>query len=275
MTDPKFVVRSGEAGRILRGTPGHVLTFEADGETLSGQPGGGGACTSNGAIITGAFACAENNNCEASGDSSNATGDGTRAAGFASCSVCWSTQAVGAGSFAANFDTAASADTSFACGNQSQTFVQSDFAHASGAFADRGDAQWRFNELKGTTPGLAAGESVDLQVNFGTPNELRSGVCYYVVVTAIAIAMGVGAGSKRSQSYERRFLLNVDSAGAVEVSTVEEGPDLTGGVGWGASLLPQPGDFSNSWKLTYQLNEGTTLQTRILAHVEYLEVLGD
>jgi len=41
MTDPKFKLRAGSSGPVVKGTPGHVLTFNADGESVSGQPGGG------------------------------------------------------------------------------------------------------------------------------------------------------------------------------------------------------------------------------------------
>jgi len=36
VSDPSFLVRSGDAGAILRGTPGHVLAFQSDGQTLKG-----------------------------------------------------------------------------------------------------------------------------------------------------------------------------------------------------------------------------------------------
>ncbi len=42
MTDPSFQLRAGQSGPRLTGTPGHVLTFDASGDTVSGQPGGGG-----------------------------------------------------------------------------------------------------------------------------------------------------------------------------------------------------------------------------------------
>jgi hypothetical protein len=41
MTDPSFTLRAGQSGPVLKGTPGNVLTFNADGETVSGKPGGG------------------------------------------------------------------------------------------------------------------------------------------------------------------------------------------------------------------------------------------
>lgn len=41
MADPSFALRSGPSGPRLTGTPGYVLTFDANGHTVSGQPGGG------------------------------------------------------------------------------------------------------------------------------------------------------------------------------------------------------------------------------------------
>lgn len=42
MTDPAFVLREGQDGPIVEGTPGHVLTFQADGKSVRGEPGGSG-----------------------------------------------------------------------------------------------------------------------------------------------------------------------------------------------------------------------------------------
>lgn len=38
MTDPAFVVRAGQAGAILEGTPGNFLAFDATGKGLEGVP---------------------------------------------------------------------------------------------------------------------------------------------------------------------------------------------------------------------------------------------
>lgn len=40
MADPLFKLRVPASGPVVRGTPGYVLTFGADGESVSGQPGG-------------------------------------------------------------------------------------------------------------------------------------------------------------------------------------------------------------------------------------------
>jgi hypothetical protein len=42
MTDPAFFLRAGDAGPEVKGTPGNVLTFTADGK-VRGEPAGGGA----------------------------------------------------------------------------------------------------------------------------------------------------------------------------------------------------------------------------------------
>jgi hypothetical protein len=41
MVDPSFKLRVASSGPVVKGTPGNVLTFNADGESVSGQPGGG------------------------------------------------------------------------------------------------------------------------------------------------------------------------------------------------------------------------------------------
>ena len=42
MVDPKFHLRAGSTAEVVKGTPGNVLTFQADG-TLAGEVPGGGA----------------------------------------------------------------------------------------------------------------------------------------------------------------------------------------------------------------------------------------
>lgn len=276
MTDPNFVLRAGQAGPIVKGTPGNVLTFGANGERIGGAPGGGGACVSNAPIITGLYACAENDGCEASGDASHATGYQTRAAGFASTAMGANTQAVGGYSTAMGINTAAGIGADVACGNESEARQQADFVHAAGGFGSvRGTAQWRFNEYRGQTFGNAGGESVELKIG-NNPNPVDSGRCYYVIVTCIGVLMGVGAGTKQSGSFERRFLMNVDSGGTASFSAVTDGPDIVVGATFvGATIIPAPGDFSNEWKLTFSLNEAVTAAVNVCAHVEFLEVQGD
>lgn len=38
MTDPSFTLRAGQDGPVVEGTPGNVLTIQADGKTVAGEP---------------------------------------------------------------------------------------------------------------------------------------------------------------------------------------------------------------------------------------------
>jgi hypothetical protein len=41
VTDPAFQLRAGEAGAVVEGTPGYVMTFQADGKSVAGEPTAG------------------------------------------------------------------------------------------------------------------------------------------------------------------------------------------------------------------------------------------
>lgn len=43
MTDSSFILRAAASGPVVQGTPGNVLTFDADGRSVSGQPAAGGS----------------------------------------------------------------------------------------------------------------------------------------------------------------------------------------------------------------------------------------
>jgi hypothetical protein len=241
---------------------------------LRGGGGGGtaGGCVANSPIMTGLYSCAENNGCAALGDSSHADGDGTVAGGFASSAHNWNTQAPGAASSAHGFDSWAAADLSMAIGNQSATLEQSDFAHSSGQFAERGDNQYRFHELKGETPGNGPSELVELKIG-NNPNDLRPGRVYAVKCTALALLMGGGTANPEFAHFSLRFVLAVNSSGDALISEVkQEDPIILGETLDGCSLLPQvSGPY---WTLTYANRELTTANVRVVARVEFVELLG-
>jgi len=242
---------------------------------LSGGGGGtGGGCVAHNATMTGLYACAENNGCTASGDSSHAEGDGSTASGFNAHAQNWNTQAAGVASSAHGFDTAATADLSLAAGSQAETLVQTDFAHASGQFAERGDCQYRFHELRGETPGVAPGETVKLRMG-NNECDLRPGRVAAVTATVIVNRMGVGEAAAEFAHFVRRFVLRCSPGGNATISTVREENDILQGATFaGASLLPEATGFDNTWSLTFALPELVQANTRAIAHVEFVELLG-
>lgn len=244
---------------------------------LSGAGGGGspaGGCVANNPTITGLYACAENNNCTAAGESAHAEGDGCTAEGNYTHAQNWATKAIGVASSAHGFDSWAESDISMATGNQSLALVQSDFAHASGQFSERGDCQYRFHELRGETPGVAPGESVKLRIG-NNENGMRPGRVYAVTCTVLAVLMGVGSGTPEYAQYVRRFVLTCDPGFNSTISAVREETDITSGATFaGASVLPEAAGFSNEWTLTFALPELVTANVRAVAHAEFVELLG-
>lgn len=243
---------------------------------LRGGGGGtAGGCVAFNATITGLHACAENSNNTASGEASHAEGDTTIAAGNYSHAQNWNTQAAGVASSAHGFDCWAPADLSMAIGNQSATLEQSDFAHSSGQFAERGDNQYRFHELRGETPGVVPGESVKLRIG-NTENDVRPGRVYAVTCTVLAVRMGEGPGPRDYAQFVRRFVLTgVRNSGFNEtISAVQAETDIISGPTFaGASLLPEVTQFNNEWTLTLALGEFVTANIRAVAHAEFVELL--
>ncbi|HEV8246709.1 MAG TPA: hypothetical protein VGP93_13115 [Polyangiaceae bacterium] len=239
---------------------------------LSGAGAGGGGCVANGATMTGLYSCAENNNCTASGDSSHAEGDGSTATALAAHAQNWNTLASGVGSSAEGFDTYAESDISHAGGSQAWTLVQTDFAHASGQFAERGDAQYRFHELRGETPGVAVGETVRLRIG-NNECDLRPG--RVAAVTATVVANVVGSDPPEYAQFVRRFVLACSVGGNATISTVREENDITeGSTLAGSSVLAEATGFDNTWSLTFGLAELTQANVRAVAHVEFVELGG-
>jgi len=224
----------------------------------------------------GVAAHAEGSNCSAVGSSAHAEGLTTTANADGSHSEGNACVALGTASHAECFQSVATGNNSSATGGQSNAWLDSDFAHAGGAFGAAGDAQYRRSVVKGSTPGALPGESVALQLGIlQAPITLRPSTVYGVTVRATATVMGLGAAARQAAYYHLEFLVAVTSAGNVTVSAVTAvvAPIIIGAGFVGATLVPS-GVNPNELRLTFNIGGLLTVNSRIVASVEYVEVLG-
>jgi hypothetical protein len=91
---------------------------------------------------------------------------------------------------------------------------------------------------------------------------------------------GLGAAARQAAYYHIEFLVAVDSTGAVTVSAVTTVvPPILMGAGFvGATLVPtgvnRVGATPAQLALTFTIAVGLTVQANIVAHIEYVELLG-
>jgi len=204
----------------------------------------------------------EGTNCTASGDGAHAEGNATFATDVAA-------HAEGDGSQALT-------RRSHAGGANSQTYLDSEYAHAGGSFTNPGDAQFRAFEPEGATNGSVPGQAAILaQGLLAAPITLRPLVSYGITLRAIATRRGIGGGARESVFFYQAFMVTVDGAGNVTISAVVDvvPPFLVGASFVGATLVPSsPG--VNVLRLTFTIGALLSVQSRIVARLECVEILG-
>jgi len=244
----------------------------------------------NGAQATAASAVAMGNGARALGSSSVAIGDGAEATAPASDAVALGDGFVTAPSaFAANSGTAngsnsaalgkgtATGNFSTALGDQSNALREGQRALAAGRFAALGDAQTSELVLRGSTPGLAMGESVELMFGdagnqqFTVPaNSFRSFIAVYEVI-ATGISAG-GSGPINLASFKQTLVFHENGGGVLtqDVSGTQEKLTSAGAASWtfAASVPIGPGRLA----LTFTTGT-TTLKTRVVATLRFTELV--
>lgn len=252
----------------------------AEGRSTSANADGAHAeGVGTGATGTGGHAEGVSSSC--SGFAAHSEGYQNTATGDASHVQGQSCHALGVQSHAEGFQSVAQGNISHASGATSCAWNNSDYAHAGGGFAVAGDAQFRSTELQGATPGNAAGESQVLtQGILAEAVNLRPSTSYGCKVRATATRMALGAAPREAVLFDLLFLLTVDSAGVVTVSAVTAVGPIVAGAGFvGATLVPsgvnQVGATPPALALTFAIAGGLTVQSRIVAHIEYVEILGN
>jgi len=251
--------------------------------------GRGGSTFSDGSHVEGVNGSATGLGSHAEGVGCATTGTGAHAEGFQTDANADTTHAEGQGSqangtssHAEGYFTVATGNASHAGGASSRSWLNSDYAHSGGGFFVPGDAQYRAGEPKGQTNGSLPGETTVLvQGVLGEPLSLQNSTCYGITVRATASVQALGAAARQCAFYHFEFLLAVDSAGACTLSAVTQvtGPIVMGAGFVGATLVPtgvnRVGATPAQLALTFAIAGGLTVQSHIVAHVEYVEILGN
>jgi hypothetical protein len=256
------------------------------------------ACCSNN-DSTGDFSFTAGNGCTAQGDYSQAMGSGCFADGFYSHAQGASTQTTDDFAHAQNFNTVAgfgghaegdscsttgdfahaegrlsvgTGNRSHAQGIQAVALRESQDAVAGGAFAVAGDAQTSMLVLRGTTPGLAPGESVELLFGaaFDQQLVLENGKSYDFRVRA-SVGGVQGGPVRRSRSIEISFNVRRD-AGLSVITAI--GPGSAYGDASTATwiLTPTIGVAPDRVVLTFATGAGVASACKVSARVEFTEV---
>jgi hypothetical protein len=250
--------------------------------------GRGGSTFSDGSHVEGVNSSATGLGSHAEGVACTTTGTGAHAEGFQTGANADTAHAEGQGSLANGTSSHAEGYFSVATGNgshaggaSSRSWLNSDYAHSGGGFSVPGDAQYRAGEPKGQTNGSVPGETTVLvQGVLGEPLSLQNSTCYGITVRATASVQALGAAARQCAYYHLEFLVAVDSAGAVTVSAVTTVvPAILMGASFvGATLVPsgvnRVGATPAQLALTFSIAGGLTVQSHIVAHIEYVEILG-
>lgn len=256
------------------------------------------ACGSNN-DSTGDFSFSAGNGCTAQGDYSQATGSNCFADGFYSHAEGASTQTTDDFAHAQNFNTTAgrgghaegdssqatgefshsegrltvaSGKRSHAQGIQSVALRESQDAVAGGAFGVAGDAQTSMLVLRGSTPGLAINESVELLFGAAFDQQLTledgKGYDFRVKVSAGGVQ---GGPVRRSRSLEISFNVRRD-AGVSVITAI--GPGAAYGDASTATwtITPTIGVAPDRLALTFNTGAGAASACKVSARVEFTEV---
>jgi hypothetical protein len=156
--------------------------------------------------------------------------------------------------------------------------MPSAFAEASGFFDAAGDAQGERVYARGVTSGVDPGESVGLGFSTlaGVTPKIDSSSSYMCVVEAVATRMALGAGTRQAACFSFAFIASATSAGVVSVSAVTDiiAPIVVGAGFVGATLVPSAGS-ANEVDLTFTIDPGLTVRSRVLASMRMVKLLGD
>ncbi len=226
-------------------------------------------------VASGSSSHAQGNVCTASGGTSHAEGNGTTASGTSSHAQGDSTVASGLRAHAQGLSNTASGDDSNAQGRESKATRICSSAEAGGKFAAVGDNQCTRVVVKGSTPGSAPGETTALTVGGLSTFGLDSSVAYLVTVKAMATVMGLGAAARQTAAFFIQFTASVRSGGTVDVSAVTSvSAPILQGAGFVGATLTVSSVAINTMTMAFTIAGGLTVQSRITALVEMVELLG-
>ena len=166
---------------------------------------------------------------------------------------------------------AAAGANALAAGAAASGLREEQIAFASGDFAAAGDAQFFFEVLRGSTPGAAPGEAVELK--FGAlldqTLQLEDGKAY--LITVEAVAKDTVAGGKGAQCFVQRYA--VHRAGGVTAAPIAGAADQFGdpaSVTW--TLVASVGAAPDRFVLTFTTT-GAQAAAKVVASLKVTEVL--
>jgi hypothetical protein len=256
---------------------------EGQGTTASGNFGshaeGNLTTASNGAshaegdktTASGGASHAEGFMTTAGGSSSHAEGTGSIANAREAHAEGFTTLATGAlGSHAEGDRTIASGGASHAQGEQSTASRESQDAFASGRFTTNGDAQTSRLVFRGTTPGAAVNEAVELKYGLAADQtfQLEDGKSYNIVVTAIL--RGRVGKLPLVRSIRQMFAVRRDGLTTIAAAGVQENIGNAGAESW--TMTASVGLAPDRFVLTATTGV-TTSALLVAAKVEFTEVL--
>lgn len=270
----------GGAENFVKGDYAHASGFQCQATATAAHAEG------NATQATDSYAHAEGNQTQANGDASHAEGAVTVAQGQGSHAEGLFTLANARGAHAEGESTQAIQEKSHAEGDNTtalgwsshsqglDSYANGDAVHAhacgpgtsaTGLQGVQGGSQNRVIEMTGETPGVAAGESVEIDFGYITfSNKFTFGIPlddmgYTIVVTAIA--RGMIAGVYRSQSFRQIFsVLVTGGVATLEASGVQEQIGSAAAASWTlvGSIAAGPTRFA----LVFSTGATTSRETR-------------
>jgi hypothetical protein len=220
---------------------------------------------------------AEGSNTDALARRSHAEGEFTQAGvsalvGIAAHAEGTFTDALGAASHAEGRDTVANGDYSHACGMSSFARRETQWSYASGGATGDG-VSTHLLVLRGTTPGLAISELVELLFGSGgaLTLQLTDGHAYAFKVSAVIGANQAGP-VRVSRTIEIKFNARRD-AGLTVITAIGPGAAFGDASTATWTLTPTVGAAPDRIVLTFATGVGLASAATIIAKVEFTEVL--
>jgi len=163
-----------------------------------------------------------------------------------------------------------SANTVHVEGDSASGIRETQHAHASGKFTTAGDAQSSSLEMRGSTPGLASGESAELKYGDAANQFLTLEDGKYYALEVIAVAAQTGGGG--SAMFRSTLLGAFQEAGVVTLVGPGLIPnDLNTGAGGSWALPASAGVGPARLMLTFSTGDATSA-VRVVANVRWTEV---
>ncbi len=156
-------------------------------------------------------------------------------------------------------------------GDSASGIRETQFARASGKFTAAGDAQTSVVVMRGSTPGAAPNESVELKFGAGPAGTLtlENGKAYVIRVRAIGYATDTNF-----MSFENTFAANQEG-GVITIKPAPPHaiPQVAGTAGAGTwTLTANTAAAPTRISFTFATGGGTTAAVRIAADIEFIEV---